>query len=123
MRRLIASTFVSLDGIMQAPGGPDEDPSGGFTLGGWMFAYLDEDLDLSKAGFDGAGRELVLGRRTYDIFAAYWPHQPDDNPIAKTFNATRKHVASRSVDGNRSTDDSYAFPSNAGGSSSSCSTP
>lgn len=97
MRRLIASTFVSLDGIMQAPGGPDEDPSGGFALGGWMFAYLDEELDLSKAGFDGAGRELVLGRRTYDIFAAYWPHQPDDNPIARTFNATRKHVASRSV--------------------------
>lgn len=97
MRRLIASTFVSLDGIMQAPGGPDEDPSGGFALGGWMFGYLDEELDLSKAGFDGAGRELVLGRRTYDIFAAYWPHQPDDNPIARTFNATRKHVASRSV--------------------------
>lgn len=97
MRRLVASTFVSLDGIMQAPGGPDEDPSGGFALGGWMFGYLDEELDLSKAGFDGAGRELVLGRRTYDIFAAYWPHQPDDNPIARTFNATRKYVASRSV--------------------------
>jgi dihydrofolate reductase len=97
MRRLIASTFVSLDGIMQAPGGPDEDPSGGFSLGGWMFDYLDEELDLSSAGFDGKDRELVLGRRTYDIFASYWPNQPDDIPVAKTFNATRKYVASRTL--------------------------
>ncbi|WP_342118005.1 dihydrofolate reductase family protein [Pseudoduganella sp. OTU4001] len=95
MRRLIASTFVSLDGIMQAPGGPDEDPSGGFALGGWMFGYLDEELDLSDWGFDAKGRELVLGRRTYDIFAAYWPNQPDEIPVAKIFNSTRKYVASR----------------------------
>lgn len=97
MRKLIASTFVSLDGIMQAPGGPDEDPSGGFTLGGWMFDYLEEDMDLSAWGFDAKDRELVLGRRTYDIFAAYWPNQPDDVPVAKIFNSTRKHVASRTL--------------------------
>ena len=98
MRRLIVSTFASLDGIMQAPGGPDEDPTGGFTLGGWMFNYGDEDMDgLSAAGFDGKDRELVLGRRTYEIFEAYWPYQPDDHPIAKTFNATKKHVASRTL--------------------------
>lgn len=98
MRRLIASTFASLDGIMQAPGGPEEDPTGGFALGGWMFAYReDESLDLSAAGFDGRDRELLLGRRTYEIFAAYWPHQPDDHPIARTFNAARKHVASRTL--------------------------
>ncbi|HEY5996718.1 MAG TPA: dihydrofolate reductase family protein [Candidatus Deferrimicrobiaceae bacterium] len=97
MRRLIASTFVSLDGIMQAPGGPDEDPTGGFALGGWMFQYRDEAMDISAAGFDGRDRELVLGRRTYEIFEAYWPFQPDDDPIARTLNAARKHVASRTL--------------------------
>ena len=70
MRRLIASTFASLDGIMQAPGGPEEDPTGGFALGGWMFGYDDESADISAAGFDGQDRELLLGRRTYQIFEA-----------------------------------------------------
>ena len=97
MRRLIVSTFASLDGIMQAPGGPEEDPTGGFTLGGWMFTYADDSMDLSAAGFDGKDRELVLGRRTYQIFEAFWPYQPDDDPIAKTFNATKKYVASRTL--------------------------
>ncbi len=97
MRKLIASTFASLDGIMQAPGGPEEDDTDGFTLGGWMFAYGVDSVDISAAGFDGKDRELVLGRRTYEIFEAFWPHQPDDHPIAKTFNATRKYVASRTL--------------------------
>jgi dihydrofolate reductase len=97
MRRLIVSTFASLDGIMQAPGGPEEDPTGGFTLGGWMFSYADESMDISASGFDGKDRELVLGRRTYQIFEAYWPYQPDDNPIAKTLNAAKKYVASRTL--------------------------
>jgi dihydrofolate reductase len=98
MRKLIVSTFASVDGIMQAPGGPEEDPTGGFALGGWMFGFReDQSMDISTAGFDGKDRELVLGRRTYEIFEAYWPHQPDDNPIAKTFNTTRKHVASRTL--------------------------
>ena len=97
MRKLIVSTFASLDGIMQAPGGPEEDPTGGFALGGWMFSYADESMDISAAGFDGKDRELVLGRRTYQIFEAYWPYQADDNPIAKTLNAAKKHVASRSL--------------------------
>ncbi len=97
MRRLIVSTFVSLDGIMQAPGGPEEDPTGGFALGGWMFNYHDGNVDLSAAGFDGKDRELLLGRRTYEIFEAYWPYQPDDHPIARTFNATKKYVASRTL--------------------------
>lgn len=95
MRKLIASTFVSLDGIMQAPGGPDEDPTGGFTFGGWMVNYADDNVDISAAGFDGKDRELVLGRRTYEIFEAYWPYQHAGNPIAKTLNAAKKHVASR----------------------------
>lgn len=97
MRKLIASTFVSLDGVMQAPGGPDEDPTGGFAFGGWMFGFHDDDTDISTAGFDGAGRELVLGRRTYEIFEAYWPYQAEDNPIARTLNAAKKHVASRTL--------------------------
>ena len=97
MRRLIASTFASLDGVMQAPGGPDEDSTGNFELGGWTFAFWDAATDLSAAGFDGRDRDLVLGRKTYDIFAAYWPRQSKDNPIARTFNATKKHVASRTL--------------------------
>lgn len=97
MRKLIASTFASLDGVMQAPGGPEEDPTGGFTLGGWMFDYGDDSADISAAGFDGKDRDLVLGRRTYQIFEAYWPYQPDDHPIAKTLNAAKKYVASRTL--------------------------
>ena len=97
MRRLIASTFVSLDGIMQAPGGPDEEPAGGFTLGGWTFNYWDEAMDPASAGFDGKDRELVLGRKTYEIFEAHWPYQPDGDPTAITLNAARKHVASRTL--------------------------
>jgi dihydrofolate reductase len=97
MRKIIAATFMSLDGVMQAPGGPDEDLSGNFKLGGWTFAYGDADMDLSAAGFDGKDRELLLGRKTYELFASYWPRQSEDNPIAKRFNATKKHVASRTL--------------------------
>ncbi|MGH7682542.1 MAG: dihydrofolate reductase family protein, partial [Candidatus Eiseniibacteriota bacterium] len=81
---------------MQAPGGPEEDPTGGFAFGGWMFSYGDESMDFSASGFDGKDRELVLGRKTYEIFEAYWPYQPGDNP-AKTLNAAKKHVASRTL--------------------------
>lgn len=97
MRKLIASTFTSLDGVMQAPGGPAEDTSGNFALGGWQFAFGSEGMDLSAAGFDGKGRELLLGRRTYEIFNAYWPYRPAGDPIAKTLNAATKHVASRTL--------------------------
>jgi dihydrofolate reductase len=97
MRKLIASTFTSLDGVMQAPGGPDEDPTENFPLGGWTYAFWDEAMDLSAAGFDGKDRELVLGRKTYEIFEGYWPHQTEDNAIARTFNAAKKHVASRTL--------------------------
>jgi dihydrofolate reductase len=97
MRKLIASTFASLDGVMQAPGAPTEDPTGGFTLGGWLFNFMDADLDLSEAGLDGKNRELVLGRRTYEIFEAYWPYQREDDPTAKSLNAAKKHVASRTL--------------------------
>jgi dihydrofolate reductase len=95
MRKLVASTFVSLDGVMQAPGGPDEDPSGGFAFGGWTFPYFDDAMDPGDAGFDGHGRDLVLGRRTYEIFEAYWPYQED--PTAHELNAAKKYVASRTL--------------------------
>src|SRR3989442_14377096 len=94
MRQLIASTFISLDGVMQEPGAPEEDRTENFTLGGWTFAFGDEAMDLSAAGFDGKDRELVLGRKTYEIFEGYWPYQTKDNPIARTFNAPKNHLAS-----------------------------
>jgi dihydrofolate reductase len=97
MRRLIASTFASLDGVMQAPGGPEEDPMAEFPLGGWSFNFWDESMDPSTSGFDGKDRELVLGRKTYEIFEAYWPYQGADDPTAKALNAARKHVASRTL--------------------------
>jgi dihydrofolate reductase len=97
MRKLIATTMVSLDGVMQAPGGPEEDPTGGFAFGGWSFPFWDDVPDRDMHGLDGKDRELVLGRRTYEIFEAYWPYQAADNPIAQTLNAARKHVASRTL--------------------------
>src|SRR5262245_29234242 len=74
MRKVVASTFLSLDGVMQAPGGPEEDPAGGFTFGGWVFHYWDE---MGGGIMDEVMRkpfDLLLGRKTYDIFAAYWPY-------------------------------------------------
>src|SRR3989442_3421369 len=97
MRKLIASTFISLDGVMQAPGAPEEDPTEHFTLGGWTFAFGDDAMDLSAAGFDGKDRDVVLGRQTYEIVEGQWPYQTEDNPIARTFNAAKKHVASRTL--------------------------
>lgn len=86
--------FTSADGVAQAPGGPDEDPSGGFTFGGWQ-EPLTDDIDGSQvmANMDGMDA-LLLGRRTYDIFAAYWPRH-DSNPIGALFNRIPKYVASR----------------------------
>ena len=94
MRTLATNTMMSLDGVMQAPGGPDEDPTGGFTLGGWAVNYIDEELMRRVA--ESAPYELLLGRGTYEIFAAHWPY--DEGPIADQLNSTRKHVASRTLD-------------------------
>ena len=94
MRNLIINTFLSLDGVMQAPGGPDEDPTGGFTLGGWAVPYFDEEM-LERISTSG-DYELLLGRGTYEIFAAHWPY--DEGPIADHLNRTRKHVASTTRD-------------------------
>lgn len=95
MRKVIAATFISLDGVMQAPGGPQEDPTGGFQYGGWTFHYFDEAT--GKALFEVFEKpfDLLLGRKTYDIFAAHWPHAGDDDPIARQFNTITKYVATR----------------------------
>lgn len=95
MRKLIAAAFVSLDGVMQAPGGPDEDPTGGFVFGGWTAPYWDPVAGQAVATLFEAPFELLLGRRTYEIFAAHWPYQDPDDPIARRFGEVTKHVATR----------------------------
>jgi dihydrofolate reductase len=97
MRRIIVATFTSLDGVMQAPGGPQEDPTGGFAFGGWTAPHFDEALGASMGEIFGRPFDLLLGRKTYDIFAAHWPYVTDPNdPIAGVFNRVTKYVASRS---------------------------
>ena len=96
MRELVSSTFVSLDGIMQAPGGPEEDPSGGFEHGGWTVPLWDDQLDQAMTEFMGKPFDLVLGRKTYEIFAGYWPHSKE--PGAAELNRAIKYVASRTLD-------------------------
>src|SRR5215475_8915642 len=94
--RLTLHTFLTLDGVMQAPGGPEEDPSSGFTHGGWAMHFGDDTLAnvLHKTVADEF--DMLLGRRTYDIFAGYWPKQ--NGPIAKAFNKATKYVVTRSLD-------------------------
>jgi dihydrofolate reductase len=95
MRKLIVNTFLTLDGVMQAPGGPGEDDSGGFAHGGWSVNYWDEQMGQVMNEAMSTGFDLVLGRRTYDIFAAYWPHASNDAG-ARPLNDATKYVASRS---------------------------
>jgi len=94
MRKLIVSTFLSLDGVMQAPGGPGEDDSGGFAYGGWSVNYWDEQMGQVMGEAMSRPFDLVLGRKTYDIFAAHWPHATDEAG-AKPLNDATKYVASR----------------------------
>jgi dihydrofolate reductase len=93
MRKIITTTFVSLDGVMQAPGGPDEDPTNGFKWGGWTFNYWDEKIGKEMDEFMSQPFDLLLGRRTYEIFAAYWPYEKN-GAIADHFNRTAKYVVS-----------------------------
>ncbi len=94
MRTLLVTTFLSLDGVMQAPGGPGEDDSGGFTQGGWSVNYWDERMGEIMGEAMSTPFDLLLGRRTYDIFAAHWPHT--DDPGAKQLNDATKYVVSNS---------------------------
>lgn len=91
MRRIRTASFVSLDGVMQAPGGPDEDTTGGFRFGGWVWPHFDEASGGLMDEAMGEDYDLLLGRRTYEIFAAYWPQMDDE--IGRTFNAINKYVA------------------------------
>jgi dihydrofolate reductase len=96
MRRIVVATFISLDGVMQAPGGPQEDPAGGFSFGGWTAPHFDAALGGAMGEIFGRPFDLLLGRKTYDIFAAHWPFVTDPNdPIAPMFNGITKYVASR----------------------------
>lgn len=94
MRKLIVGGFVSLDGIMQAPGGPEEDPTGGFEYGGWVFPHWDAVTDEAMGESFARPFDLLLGRKTYEIFAAHWPYL--EGEIADPFNAATKYVATSS---------------------------
>jgi dihydrofolate reductase len=94
MRELMVTTFLSLDGVMQAPGGPEEDPSDGFTLGGWSFGYFDDEVGEEMGRVMGKPFDLLLGRKTYDIFAGFWPNAPEDE-TSSALNKATKYVASR----------------------------
>lgn len=96
MRKIIGGIFQSLDGVMQAPGGPPEDPTGGFEFGGWSATFWDDKMGAAMGGLFGGPFDLLLGRKTYEIFAAHWPFTEDDGAIAEAFNRATKYVASRS---------------------------
>jgi len=98
MGKLVVNTFTSLDGVIQSPGMPEEDREGGFDKGGWQVPYFDQEsgqiMGEAMAAFDA----LLLGRKTYEIFASFWPHAPADDPIAARLNQAPKYVASRTLD-------------------------
>lgn len=98
MRKLMVTTFVSLDGVMQAPGGADEDRDGGFEHGGWSVPHMGDDIIGRMAGLVRRADALLVGRRTYEIFAAGWPLADADDPIGSKMNSVRKYVASRTLD-------------------------
>jgi dihydrofolate reductase len=95
---LVVGTFVTLDGVMQAPGGPEEDRSCEFAHGGWLVPYFDETMGQVMTEWIERADGLPLGRKTYEIFAAHWPHISGDDPIASKLNSVRKHVVSRTLD-------------------------
>ncbi|HWG15373.1 MAG TPA: dihydrofolate reductase family protein [Streptosporangiaceae bacterium] len=105
--KLTLQTFLTLDGVMQAPGGPDEDPDGHFEHGGWSFPYDDEDFGAAVAAWMEKADGFLLGRKTYQIFAGFWPQVADPaNPVARKLNELPKYLASTtlsSVDWNNST--------------------
>lgn len=98
MRKLIVLSFITLDGVIQAPGGPEEDPAGGFKHGGWVAGYFDDFLGKVMDEQMSKPFDLLLGRKTYEIFAAHWPYvKTNDDPIAAGINKAKKYVASKTV--------------------------
>lgn len=95
MRKIVTTTFVTLDGVMQAPGGPEEDTTGGFAYGGWQLSFpSDEMMNSTLSKIMNSPFELLLGKTTYDIFASYWPTAKTDLEVANPFNKTKKYVVS-----------------------------
>jgi len=92
MRKIITTTFVTMDGVMQAPGGPEEDKDNGFKYGGWQYALGDDETGKIINGYMTEPFELLLGKVTYQIFAGYWPLHPEIEAVAKPFNGTKKYV-------------------------------
>jgi dihydrofolate reductase len=98
MRKLVVLSFVTLDGVMQAPGGPEEDPTGGFKHGGWVAGYFDDFLGKVMVRQMSKPFDLLLGRRTYEIFAAHWPYvKSNEDPIAAGINNAKKYVVSKTL--------------------------
>ena len=99
MRKIVVLSFITLDGVMKAPGGPEEDPTGGFKHGGWTVGYFDDFLGKVMGEQMGKPFDLLLGRKTYEIFAAYWPFVKDgpDRAIAARINKAKKYVASKTL--------------------------
>jgi dihydrofolate reductase len=97
MRKLVVSSFVTLDGVIQAPGGPEEDPSGGFTHGGWSVTYWDDVIEHHVGAGTDVEKEYLFGRGTYEIMAAHWPYAGDDDPFAAKINQARKYVVSTTL--------------------------
>ncbi|CAN5353402.1 dihydrofolate reductase family protein [soil metagenome] len=97
MRKIVAGEFLTLDGVYQGPGGPEEDVEGGFTNGGWVVPFVDEELGGFIVGMINNADAFLFGRKTYDIFASSWPMTPDDDPVGAKFNNSPKYVASNTL--------------------------